>query len=282
MITAHDLLAAWNAFFFRPEPVATFALFRFAFGLLIVANAALLACEARLWFGPAGLFGAEAFRRTPAYRRSIFRWLPQSDASAFAVLALSGAAGVCLAVGLAPRVAAAVVFLTLLALHQRNSAITHSGDAVLRLMSFLLIFAPAARPFDLAASAEPWAIRLMQIQVGCLYLRTGFEKVQGKTWRNGTAAHWPLVVQHYQRFRLPEAARHPLLVRAATWGTLILEIALGTAIWIDELRYPLIVLGMALHLMIEIILELQLFGITMIVCLMLFVPPSDLLRWIGT
>lgn len=291
MIEWNDIAAAWNMFFFRPEPLSALVLFRFGFGLLIIANAAFLACEVRLWFGPDGLFGREEFRRAASFRWSLFRWLPPRTSSACLVLALSATAGVCLALGVATRVAAIAAFLTLVALHQRNAAITHSGDAVLRLMAFLLIFTPAGRPFDIAdllsgrsaavETAAPWGVRLMQIQIAVIYLRTTFEKLRGKSWRNGTAAHWPMVVEHYRRFHWPAAARAPLLIHAATWSTLAVELSLGSLIWIRELRYPVVACGIALHLLIELVLDLQLFGITMIVCLLLFLPPADLLGWIA-
>ena len=291
MIGWNEVAAAWNTFFFRPEPVATLVLFRFGFGLLIIANAAFLACEARLWFGPDGLIGREAVRRFASFRWSLFRFLPSRTSSAYLVLALSATAGTCLVFGIATRVAAIVAFMTLVALHQRNPAITHSGDAVLRLMAFLLIFTPAGRPFDIVdllsgraadvETAAPWSVRLMQIQIAVIYLRTTFEKLRGKAWRNGTAAHWPMVVEHYRRFRWPAAARAPFLVCAATWSTLAVELSLGSLIWIRELRYPVVACGIALHLLIELVLDLQLFGITMIVCLLLFLPPADLLGWIA-
>ena len=53
-------------------------------------------------------------------------------------------------------------------------------------------------------------------------------------------------------------------------------------IWIKELRHPLVVLGILLHLGIDYALNLQLFGCLMIVCLLLFVDPQFILRVLGS
>ncbi len=59
-----------------------------------------------------------------------------------------------------------------------------------------------------------------------------------------------------------------------------IEMGLGTLIWIRELRYPALLCSLALHMCIELLLRLQLFGWSMRVSLVLFVEPRDLERWI--
>ena len=52
--------------------------------------------------------------------------------------------------------------------------------------------------------------------------------------------------------------------------------ALATFVWVPALRSPTVLAGVALHALMEVFLNLQLFGITMIVCLTLFVEPRFL------
>ncbi len=60
------------------------------------------------------------------------------------------------------------------------------------------------------------------------------------------------------------------LLRVATWGTLIVEFGLGTVIWIEEFRWPMLAIGIAFHLMLEVVVNVQLFCWLTIVCLLLF------------
>ena len=49
------------------------------------------------------------------------------------------------------------------------------------------------------------------------------------------------------------------MIRLATWGTLIEELALGTLIWVHEFRPYVMLSGIALHLVFECILNLRFF-----------------------
>jgi len=66
-------------------------------------------------------------------------------------------------------------------------------------------------------------------------------------------------------------------IRLATWGTIVTELGLGTAIWVKELRFAILLCGLAFHLVLEYFLNLQLFGLTMMCCLLLFVSPTYLI-----
>lgn len=53
------------------------------------------------------------------------------------------------------------------------------------------------------------------------------------------------------------------------------ELLLGIAVWIRELRYPVLALGLAMHLTMDWFMNLHLFGATMIASLLLFVDPAS-------
>jgi hypothetical protein len=120
----------------------------------------------------------------------------------------------------------------------------------------------------------------MQVQVAIVYLRTTYWKLRGKTWRDATAAYYPTQLVYYQRFVLPRWALNPVAIRLATWGTLAVEAALGTLVWVPGFRYPVLVAGAAFHLLLEFLLNLQLFGFVMLASLTLFIYPDDAQRWL--
>jgi hypothetical protein len=127
---------------------------------------------------------------------------------------------------------------------------------------------------------DPWPLRLMQLQVSIVYLRTVAWKLSGPRWRDGSAAWYPLWVDAYVRWRPPQWLLRPALIRAATWGTLAEEAVLGAGLWVQELRMPLLISGILLHLVFELVLNLQLFSWIMICSLLLFLEPIVLQSWL--
>jgi hypothetical protein len=192
------------------------------------------------------------------------------------------------------QISTAVVFFTLVSIHHRNNHILSSGDSLLRILVFLCCFSDAAgglsvdhwlagKPLLQFSQASPWALRLMQIQLSIVYLRTVYWKLRGSLWRNGTAAWYPLWVDAYVRWRPPQMLLRPALIRLATWGTLLQETALGTGLWFREFRFPLLISGILLHLVFDLFLNLQLFSWIMVISLLLFLSPAEaeaVLTWL--
>lgn len=293
MLTQESLVAAWNGFFHTPESTLTLCVFRILFGILLTLNAILMFRERQLWFGPEGVFPCEDHRRT--YGRFMFTvlsYLPPTKSSVTLLMSLHLTASMCLGLGLCTRLSATVVFVTLVSIHHRNYEVTHSGDTLLRLMSFLLIFSPAGQSLSLdrlllerfngststVIEHSPWCLRLMQLQMSFLYFRAFSEKIMDPQWVRGTAAYYTMQTPDFRRFRLPAALDNLFFARVATWGTLAVELALSILVWFQESRYLVLVLGVLMHLGFEVFMNLQLFGVTMIVCLVVFIPPSDMER----
>jgi hypothetical protein len=114
------------------------------------------------------------------------------------------------------------------------------------------------------------------MQVSIVYLKAFLAKLGGTTWRDGTAVYYAASAEAFRRRRLPTWLPSRLASRVATAATLAVELALATLVWSPPLRYAVLVAGVAWHLALELFLNLQLFGATMIVSLVLFVEPQAL------
>src|SRR5262249_36259944 len=219
--------------------------------------------HASLWYGPKGFVPYKQY--VEIYGRSrftVFHFLPDSDLTPKVVLAMFIAAAASLSLGILTTASASLAFLLLVSIHNRNPAVLHGGDDVLRIMAFLLIFASAGadlsvdrfvssgQPF-VGEYTSPWVLRLMQLQVSIIYLRAGLAKLGGATWLQGSAAYYPTQVQEYRRFPLPRLLTGAFWIRLATWGTIVTELGLGTAIWVKEFRFAILVCGFAFHLVLE-------------------------------
>ena len=288
MISLADLATAWTAFFHTPEPPYTIALFRILFGLVTIGSALLYLRHASLWLGPAGTLSHQRWEATyGGVLFSLFRWLPPGCGSIRAIFAVHVSAAICLVLGLATPLSAAIVFVTLTSIHHRHPEVTHGGDSLMRMMSFLLIFSPAGDAWSLdailaggsaPAPSSPWVLRLLQLQISFVYFQSFVAKIEGETWRQGTAAYWVWMVSDYRRREVPAAMRTLWWSRLATWSTLALEFALGPLVWIREFRYPLVAAAALFHLGLEVLMNLQLFGAIMLAGLTTFISPYDLER----
>lgn len=288
MIALHDLAAAWTAFFHTPEPPFTIALFRILFGLVAMASALLYLPHASLWLGAEGVLSRDRWEEEYGGRLfTLFRWLPPGRGSIRAVFGLHLLGAACLVLGLATPLSAAVVFLTLTSIHHRHPEVTHGGDSLMRMMSFLLIFSRAGDAWSLDAMlagagaptpSSPWALRLLQLQISFVYFQSFVAKMAGESWRRGTAVYWVSMVSDYRRRPAPAAMRTLWWSRLATWGTLVLEFSLGPLVWIREWRYPLVAAAVVFHLGLEVLMNVQLFGAIMLTGLVTFISPYDLER----
>jgi hypothetical protein len=291
MISLADLATAWTAFFHTPEPPLTIALFRILFGLVTLASALLYVPHASLWLGHAGTLSHERWEAIYGGALfSLFRWLPPGRGSIRAIFAVHLSAAICLVLGLATPLSAAIVFVTLTSIHHRHPEVTHGGDSLMRMMSFLLIFSPAGDAWSLdailagasaPAPSSPWVLRLLQLQISFVYFQSFVAKLEGETWRQGTAVYWVWMVSDYRRWPVPVAFRTLWWSRLATWSTLAIEFALGPLVWIRELRYPLVAAAAVFHLGLEVLMNLQLFGAIMLAGLATFISPYDLERLVA-
>jgi hypothetical protein len=289
VITLHDLAAAWNGFFFAPVSVYPVAVFRIFLGLILLADGLFILRNAELYLGPQGL---TAYHRNFLAMRgralSLFLYLPGTMRSVYLVLALHLTAVALMTVGFLTPVSTALAFVTTRSIVNRSWPSANGGDNVAKIMCFLLIFAPAGRALSLDEvlfyapnppdgsylMAEPWAQRLMQIQVSVIYLYTVYWKLKGATWREGSAVYYAVTNNMYRKFPVPRFLMKPLLIKLVTWGVLAAEVAIGIGLWIEDLRLWLVFLGLALHLAIETFLSVHLFGWYMLAGLCLFLDFS--------
>lgn len=288
MVSLDQITSAWNTFFYDEISCSALVMFRIATGFLLLLNVILLLPLTEEYYSADGLWPTNDWQRTMRSRRfSLLSLLPPTTNSFRLLLLIHFVASASFLVGFQFRLSCVVTFLTLVSIHHRNVYILSSGDSLLRLMLFYACFSHAGDglsvdrwlagydAFDFGKSAA-WPLRLMQIQVSVVYLRTVHWKLKGKTWWNGTAAWYPLWAEVYVRFRPPKWMLNRVTIAIATWGTLVTEVAFGTLVWIEEFRYPMIVLGILFHLKLDIIMNLQLFSWVMICSWLVFVPPPDL------
>jgi hypothetical protein len=275
---------AWERFWFAPQPTSTLVLVRIAFGIVALAWTASLAPDLADFFGPDGLLP------TPPPFSAVSWGVFQIASPMWLVIlvwVLMLLASVCLIVGFRTRLSAFIVLLGVLSFERRMPFAFNGGDGLVRILALYVFLAPTGAavsidrwrraPDDLWAFPQraPWALRLMQLQVSLIYLSAVWEKVQGHTWPNGTALSYALRLDDIARFPLPGPfADWPAVVALLTWGTLAVEFAAGTLVWVPRLRPWVLAAGVCLHVVIAYSMRVGFFSAGMLVLYLAFVSPE--------
>jgi hypothetical protein len=279
------VLDAWNRFWFTPVEASTFVLFRLAFGLVAVGYTISLAPALFAFYSDDGILPAQPkYSGTLAW--GLLGWFPSDGAVLlFYFLMLIGA--VSLLVGFQTRLAALVFFVCLISFGRRNPWVLNSGDLLVQVLAFYMVFMPAGlavsvdrwlkeprRIWDFPARAI-WPLRLVQVQVSILYIAAVWAKVRGTTWNDGTAVSYAFRIEDISRFPVPSFVTDSLVItNLLTFGTLAVELSIGILVWNRVLRPWVLLLGVGLHLGIDYAVRVGFFSYAVLVAYVAFVPPD--------
>jgi predicted DCC family thiol-disulfide oxidoreductase YuxK len=293
-MTTASIRAGWNRFFHEPTPATTLGFFRIFYGTLLLLYAALVSTDLLTWYGPRGVLPLGRSLQTPGGRSlNLFHYLPNTDATVQVFFAVLVVAAICVTIGLGTRVASVVAFVSLVSFHHRNALLLHSGDYFLRIVAFWMMFAASGRAFSvdrlirLARAKEtpqpqmvsPWPLRMIQLEVCFLYAGAFWWKARGELWMDGVAIYYSSRLVEFFRFPTPYVFEHLWTIKLMTWGTLVIEFALGFLLWVKDLRYWILLGGVFLHLGIDWTMNIPLFGWIMMAAYISWIAPQDLERF---
>lgn len=286
------LFQAWNSFFFKPQSPLPVCLFRILYGLVVLADLIMLRREWLMWYGPHAFTSFSTVHKLDAnVHMNLLELLPQTNLAVNIFYWVFLVCTLFLIVGYMTKFSAVAVYLCMGSIQLRNGYILNSGDTLILVCGFFLMFAPIGSALSVdrwlkirrgkisgaVPLYSPWAQRMLQIQIAVVYFATFYWKSLGVTWMNGTAVYYALHIQDMQRFPFPDF-HHLFIYQALTWSTLLIEFALGVLVWFKELRYPVLLAGVCLHLGIEYAMNIPLFELMAMATYVNFIEPEDLTR----
>ena len=287
-----SIINAIRDFFFKPVPVQSVAVVRVIFGLLLLANWYMTWTHLNVFWGVDGLVSLNtSIAYGSSWRFSFFDWLPNDPRVPVLIALVNLVAALGVTFGLLTRTSILFAFLTVMSFHNRNIFILNSSDLVLRNLLFFMLFTPSGEAYSLdrlikkmrgvapaiPLERAPWGLRLMQIQFCMIYIATVMFKMKGSYWADGTAIYIATRLDEFVRMPLP-LLNNLFIIKMLTWGTLVVEFALGTLVWIKELRYWVLLAGIGLHMGIEVVMNIPMFEWVMIAAMLLMVDPYDVVK----
>ena len=282
---------AWMRFWFTPTSLATYAMMRTLLGVFVVGWALSILPDLRTFYFYDGLLQEP---RYADHRLGLFQWFT-SDTAVVVVWCVLVAAGVAMAAGRWVRLAAPLLWIAMLTMQQGAPSALNAGDLLLRIWgAYFALFALVTPRRFLEASVRgsvgadgvrtwmtgpSWLVRLAQIQLTVIYPATIIAKLDGDTWREGTAALYALGLVDFERFWLPDIARENLLLgNVMTWFTVAVELSLPFLLWTRRTRWFGIVVGLAMHVGFDYTMRLGFFLPAMTIGYLAFVRPDEVER----
>lgn len=284
-------LKSWDHFWFGPQKLINLALMR-----ILLVGTMLHLYFLRSWniayftdysFMPRSL----ALESIDQFMRPSFAWFFWPDSMAGSMHAMYVALLLLLFLGIGGRAVAMVAWVLHMGFLDRNYAAMFGADVIAGVFLFYMAFAdscarlsvlnllkktkPVRMESDFLTSAM---MRMMQFQICIIYAYTGFEKLKGQSWWDGTAL-WsvianPQMVNHDWTF-----LRHiPIVIAIGSFVSVLFEIYFPAAMVNPKFRKYWLLLGVFFHLSIGLLMGLMHFSLVMISTYFLFVSPDVLER----
>lgn len=281
------MVNAWNEFWFRSTATYTLGAIRICFGVVVVAWTLALAPDLDDFFFSTGFVPRQPFS---PLEFGVFRFLTSDQVIVIGWVALL-LAGLAMIAGINSRLASIVVFVLLLSFQQRCPYIFNSGDGLLRIEALVLALAPSGTALSMderrrtgsfwsAQERAQWPIRLLQVQFTLIYVATFVVRMTGEKWPGGTALSYALRLEDMVIIPVPEwATTSPLIMNAATWGTLVGELLIGILVWNRRCRAKVLIAGLLLHGIILVTIAVGFFSPAMFLLYLAFVPPETVRAW---
>lgn len=296
-MTRRDVAAAWSAFWFDEVDARPFALVRIG-----VALAGL-----QLWAGTLPLvhhFYSDAGELPIAVSRVwsseyAARFLMPDALGAYpvavALFGLWGLALLALLVGWRTRLAAWAAWLLTVWFFYRNATFTNGGDELIRVTTLYLalghtVLSSESRGWSLdrratgatgVAKMPAWPVRFVQIQLSLVYVVSGFWKLVGASWWDGSALQYALGNDAFSRFGAPAWAwAHPMFA-AATIGMAWWELLFPVLATARRTRVPALGFGVVLHLWILTFMNIGVFPFIVLGCYPAFLRGDEAERLVA-
>lgn len=268
------------SFFWAETEGEAAALFRIGFGLLVSYYLAIhVGLNLDRYYGEAGVLPHAVFVKWVGHTSLLA--LSGSSTLLWAVWAISLLAAITLTLGYRARISAAVLYVGLVSIQNRNPFVSNAAETLITALAFLSIFAPLSLRASLDARVRPGGggrnlgLRLIQLQIVIVYVTSVWHKLQSPAWRSGEALHLAMKAQTVSR--LPEGLGSPAIERALTFGTLALEGLFFLVFW-RRLRPVFLVGGLLLHLTIEATFTVPMFSATMLISYLAFLTDAEAKR----
>lgn len=280
---------AWDIFWFGGKDLTALALLRISLGLTMFLMYVSRQSDVARFYGENSIVPrAMTNELIPEFYRMSFSWFFWPDSLAATVHAVFVFLLLLMTLGVGGRIVIAVAWVLHMGFLYRNYSVAFGGDLIGGIFLFYLAGTQCSERLSLwnylrgrkGAEVSDLATnvfyRLIQLQLCVIYAFTGFEKLKGLTWWDGTAL-WTVFANSQLTIIDFSWMRHfPTIISLITFSTIALEIYWPALVWQKKLRLPVLLAGISFHLGIAVVMALPTFASIMLSPYWLFAPPEIL------
>lgn len=282
-------LKVWDHFWFAPRKLINLALLR-----IVLIGTMLHLYFLRSWnieyftdnsFMPRAL----ALESIEGFIRPMWGWFFWPDSMAWLVHGVYVLCLLLLFLGIGGRVLALLAWVLHMGFLYRNYAAIFGADVIAGVFLFYLAFTdncarlsvlnlfkkkvPLRMESDVLTSAM---MRMMQFQICIIYAYTGFEKLKGMSWWDGTALWSVLANPQMVNYDWTFLRHIPLVIAIGSFVSIVFEIYFPAAMLSKKARYYWLIMGVSFHTSIGLLMGLMHFSLVMMSTYFLFVAPESL------
>jgi Vitamin K-dependent gamma-carboxylase len=277
-----------SAWWTEPVRAERLAAFRIGMGAALFLDAlGTYLPRAAEFFGRDSLGSPEVFAARTAWPQ--WRWTILSGIEnphvMQGVLLLWAAAGLCLMLGVLPRLSAVVGWALSVSILNQDYYLHNSGDNVRAIGLFYLMLCPSGAAWSLTSwwrkNVRPgpvyvlaWPLRLLFLQLMVIYFLNGLHKLGGLDWRSGQVMGQVMGNLAWTRFSYAQLPLPAELLPVMTYLVLFWELLFPILVCMPALRGPTLWLGVFFHVGTGLFLRLTMFPVYML-CLYLPLVPWE-------
>ena len=282
-----DRFRGLGRWLFERGSAKTAALFRVAFASALLVSQLAVLPDVALYFSDQGVVPNDALAPVlPDARWSLIHLT--GDPTIVRIMHVALLASITAVLfGFGTTISAGVMFVLLVSFRHRNPLIENSGDQIVTIAAFWMVFLDAGRTWSIDAalrrrrggsSERPFrgtfALRMLQIQLCVVYAAATIHKLTLDQWIDGTRMFNVLAIERDWSLPMVWLMDHPMLYRPLTWATLVFEGAYPLLVWWRRTRGVMITLAIVFHAAIGVLLMFPFFSLVMIAMQTCFVTPQ--------
>lgn len=279
--------------FFEKINIPSLGITRILFGAICLCKIYLLFENRYEYFGVKGYYPYKIWEINCKKNNhfSFFHYLKPNNFSVDLILFFSTISSFFLTIGFCTEISCFITFCLITSLNNRNQFIFNGGDSLLRIMLFLLIFSNCGfyvsvdniiyEKNQLDIFIDPWVVVLMKILLLRVYFEAFFSKLLSSgSWNRGAGLYYSMNTKMANRYDLnPYLNKYAFIL--LNYAILSAESLLVLGLLFNYTSTICVFLLICMHLLFEIFLRINLFGIIMVACLLLFLKSDTINTFFG-
>jgi len=259
-----SLTERWDRWWFAEADPRNLALLRIGYGLLCLWTVFVIWPDRQALLGDPGVLPLE-LRNYGWHRPSLFALVEDPTA----LLVVFVLAALLLSAGVFSRFSMLICWVFVVSVGHRNGMWTDGSDAVMRVFGAYMLLMPLGQVWSVDSLWRRgvdfvlgWPLRLFQLNLCLVYVKTGLVKAPNPTWADGTAVFYSLASPSYWRFPMEELLTSPVVHWVSTlmsYGTLVIELGFPLVL-LRRCRRWVLLAGLGLHLGIFAFMRLGAFS----------------------